>query len=64
MMGRVYSFILGEFHSSRSFCRTRTDLTEEVLASDGAFFGVNTESDLRRLLSLESGGRPISPPAR
>ena len=30
---------------------------------DGAFAGVNTEEEYRRLLSLETGGRPISPPA-
>ncbi len=33
-------------------------------ADSGAFSGVNTEEDYRRLLSLESGGRPISPPSR
>jgi molybdenum cofactor cytidylyltransferase len=33
-------------------------------ADRGAFSGVNTEEDFRRLLSQETGGRPISHPSR
>lgn len=33
-------------------------------ADNGAFSGVNTEEDYRRLLNFETGGRPITHPSR
>jgi len=33
-------------------------------ADSGAFSGVNTEADYRRLLGIRESGRPISPPTR
>jgi len=48
----------------RDLVRGRPELVQHHRTTDsGAFSGVNTEEDYRRLLSLGAGGRPISPPS-
>jgi hypothetical protein len=47
----------------RGLVRGCPELVQHHRTSDsGAFAGVNTEEDYRRLLRLGAGGRPISAP--